>query len=62
MMIEYVLLGGVNDTEADAQRLVQLLQGSFCFVNLIVFNPYPGTIFRQSDQGALDRFITICYE
>jgi 23S rRNA (adenine2503-C2)-methyltransferase len=41
--IEYVLFGGLNDTDADADRLVKLLDGIPSRVNLIPYNPYPGT-------------------
>ncbi len=41
--IEYVLFGGLNDTDADADRLVALLEGIPSRVNLIPYNPYPGT-------------------
>lgn len=41
--IEYVLFGNLNDTDADADRLVQLLEGIPSRVNLIPYNPYPGT-------------------
>ena len=41
--IEYVLFGGLNDTDADADRLVTLLDGIPSRVNLIPYNPYPGT-------------------
>src|SRR5205823_6150426 len=39
---EYVMLGGENDSEADARRLVRLLHGLRAKVNLIPFNPFPG--------------------
>src|SRR5262249_7447530 len=38
---EYVMLAGVNDADADAQRLVRLLRGIRAKVNLIPFNPFP---------------------
>ncbi|MFT3706241.1 MAG: 23S rRNA (adenine(2503)-C(2))-methyltransferase RlmN [Archangium sp.] len=41
--IEYVLFGGLNDTDADADRLVKLLDGIPSRVNLIPYNPFPGT-------------------
>lgn len=44
--IEYVLFGGLNDTDADADRLVTLLAGIPSRVNLIPYNPYPGTGLR----------------
>lgn len=50
MFIEYVLLAGVNDCLEDARRLVGLLEPIECKVNLIVFNPHPGTRFRPSEH------------
>lgn len=44
--IEYVLFGGLNDTDADVERLVALLRGIPSRVNLIPYNPYPGTGLR----------------
>ncbi len=55
VVIEYVMLKGVNDTLADANRLVQLLSGVFCMVNLIVFNPHEGAIqFDRSDDESVN--------
>jgi 23S rRNA (adenine2503-C2)-methyltransferase len=45
LTFEYVLLGGVNDTEADAWRVVSLLANLNCKVNLIALNPGPGIPF-----------------
>jgi 23S rRNA (adenine2503-C2)-methyltransferase len=42
LTFEYVLLGGVNDTDADARRVVKLLSNLNCKVNLIALNPGPG--------------------
>ncbi len=53
---EYVLLRGVNDSEADALRLVKLLRGIRCKVNLIPFNPFPGSEFRRPDSEEVQRF------
>jgi len=50
---EYVMLGGVNDSPAFARELVSLLRGRPAKVNLIPFNPYPGTLFRRSAPGAI---------
>jgi 23S rRNA (adenine2503-C2)-methyltransferase len=44
--VEYVLFDGVNDTDADADRLVALLADLPARVNLIPYNPYPGTALR----------------
>ena len=51
---EYVMFDGVNDTMDDARRLVKLLKGIRCKVNLIPFNPYEGSEFsRPSDEKVL---------
>ena len=52
----YTLLNGVNDAEADAKRLVSLLHGIRAKVNLIPFNPFPGTSFSVSPRHRLLRF------
>ncbi|HEX4750043.1 MAG TPA: 23S rRNA (adenine(2503)-C(2))-methyltransferase RlmN [Bryobacteraceae bacterium] len=46
LTFEYVLLGGVNDTDADAKRVVRLLTHLNCKVNLIALNPGPGIPFE----------------
>lgn len=46
LTFEYVLLGGVNDSEADARRVVRLLANLNCKVNLIALNPGPGIPFE----------------
>ena len=53
---EYVMLEGVNDSSADAARLVRLLHGVRSKVNLIPFNAFPGSGFRSSSPGAIRRF------
>ncbi|GIX46695.1 MAG: dual-specificity RNA methyltransferase RlmN [Candidatus Tectimicrobiota bacterium] len=53
---EYVLLAGVNDSLADAQRLVKLLQGLRCKVNLLPFNEIPGAPYRRPDDETVQRF------
>lgn len=54
LTFEYVLLAEVNDREADAYRLVKLLHGIACKVNLIPFNPFPGSQFqRPTDRDVL---------
>lgn len=54
--IEYVLLGGVNDTMDDAARLVKLLKGVPCKVNLIPWNPHPGTAFQRPEPEQVAAF------
>lgn len=53
---EYVLLRGVNDSREDALRLTRLLRGIRSKVNLIPFNPFPGSEFQRPDDGAVRRF------
>ena len=45
---EYVMLEGINDSPAQARALARLLQGHPAKVNLIPFNPFPGTHYRRS--------------
>lgn len=47
---EYVLLDGINDTMEDAKRLTQLLRGIPCKINLIPFNPHPGSEFKRTED------------
>ena len=54
--IEYVLLGGLNDTPEDAKRLVRLLSDIPCKINLIPFNPHEGADFQPPTRAALDYF------
>lgn len=53
---EYVLLDGVNDSEAHARALVALIRDIPSKVNLIPFNPFPGTRYRRSGPAAIARF------
>ncbi|MBV8308318.1 MAG: 23S rRNA (adenine(2503)-C(2))-methyltransferase RlmN [Gammaproteobacteria bacterium] len=53
---EYVMLDGVNDSPAQARALARLLQGHPAKVNLIPFNPFPGTRYRRSPPQAIQRF------
>jgi 23S rRNA (adenine2503-C2)-methyltransferase len=53
---EYVLLAGVNDSPAQARALARLLAGHPAKVNLIPFNPFPGTRYRRSEPEAVHRF------
>jgi 23S rRNA (adenine2503-C2)-methyltransferase len=56
---EYVMLKGINDTEADARELVRLIQGIPAKVNLIPFNPWPGSTYERSSGNALHRFAKV---
>ncbi len=53
---EYVMLAGENDAPADARRLVRLLHGLRVKVNLIPFNPFPGSGFTPSPRAAIVGF------
>ncbi len=59
---EYVMLRGVNDSEADARELVRLIAGIPAKVNLIPFNPWPGSAYLPSTREQLDRFAGIVME
>jgi 23S rRNA (adenine2503-C2)-methyltransferase len=53
---EYVMLEDVNDSPAQARALARLLKGHPAKVNLIPFNPFPGTRYRRSDAAVIQRF------
>lgn len=53
---EYVMLRGVNDSIAQANQLVSLLKNNPAKVNLIPFNPFPGTSYRRSSADAIRQF------
>ncbi len=59
---EYVLIGGVNDTVADANRLVALLHGVPAKVNLIPFNPFPGSDLNAPLPAAIERFSQVLFD
>ena len=56
---EYVMLKGVNDSLEDAKSLVRLLAGIPAKINLIPFNPWPGTRFECSDWEQIESFAEI---
>ena len=56
---EYVMLKGVNDSDQDAHALVKLLEGIPAKMNLIPFNPWPGSPFECSSNTRIDRFSKI---
>jgi 23S rRNA (adenine2503-C2)-methyltransferase len=53
---EYVMLRGVNDSIAHADELYRLLRGKPAKVNLIPFNPFPGTVFKRSSAETIRHF------
>ncbi|MFN3889940.1 MAG: 23S rRNA (adenine(2503)-C(2))-methyltransferase RlmN [Beijerinckiaceae bacterium] len=58
---EYVMLKGVNDTPSDARELVRLLKGIPAKINLIPFNPWPGSQYECSDWDTIERFSDIVF-
>jgi 23S rRNA (adenine2503-C2)-methyltransferase len=58
---EYVMLKGVNDSAADAKALVRLLKGIPAKINLIPFNPWPGTKYECSDWDQIEKFSEIIF-
>ena len=59
---EYVMLKGVNDSDEDARRLVQLIKGIPAKINLIPFNEWPGSPFERSDWEQIKSFADIIYK
>lgn len=53
---EYVMLDGVNDSAAHAQELLALVERVPCKINLIPFNPFPGTSYRRSSRESISAF------
>src|SRR5215470_9671587 len=58
---EYVMLKGINDSIAEAKALVRLLKGLPAKINLIPFNPWPGSTFECSDWETIERFSEIVF-
>jgi 23S rRNA (adenine2503-C2)-methyltransferase len=54
--LEYVMLSGVNDSQQHAKQLIRLLEGVPCKVNLIPFNPFPGTEYVSSPMETIQAF------
>ncbi len=55
---EYIMIGGINDSQADAKRLVRLLHGVRCKVNLIAYNEHEGSGFKAPEPSSLNAFQT----
>jgi len=56
VMFEYAMLAGVNDSVAQARELGSLVRDVPCKINLIPFNPFPGTRYERSSPAAIERF------
>ncbi len=59
---EYVMLKGVNDSIDDAKALVRLLKGIPAKINLIPFNPWPGSKFECSDWEQIEKFSQVVFD
>ena len=59
---EYVMLKDVNDSDADARRLVKLISGIPAKINLIPFNEWPGAPYQRSDWSRIESFADIIYK
>jgi 23S rRNA (adenine2503-C2)-methyltransferase len=59
---EYVMLKGVNDSIADAKALVRLLKGIPAKINLIPFNPWPGSTYECSDWEQIEKFSQVVFD
>ena len=59
---EYVMLKGINDSDEDAHRLIKLISGIPAKINLIPFNPWPGSPYERSDWKRIEAFGDIVNE
>ncbi|MEL7460233.1 MAG: 23S rRNA (adenine(2503)-C(2))-methyltransferase RlmN [Pseudomonadota bacterium] len=59
---EYVMLKGVNDSDDDARRLIELIKGIPAKINLIPFNEWPGAPYERSSNNRIRAFADIIYK
>ena len=59
---EYVMLAGINDSDEDAHRLVQLISGIPAKINLIPFNEWPGAPYKRSSNNRIRAFSDIVHD
>ncbi|GAC24960.1 MAG: bifunctional tRNA (adenosine(37)-C2)-methyltransferase TrmG/ribosomal RNA large subunit methyltransferase RlmN [Alteromonadaceae bacterium] len=57
--VEYVMLNGINDSTDQAHELAKVLADTPCKINLIPFNPYPGSPYSRSSNSRIDRFAKV---
>ncbi|KAL5552899.1 hypothetical protein UlMin_040300 [Ulmus minor] len=62
VLFEYVMLAGVNDSDDDARRLADLVQGIPCKINLISFNPHSGSQFKPTTEERMIEFRNLLAE
>lgn len=60
--VEYVMLNGINDSTDQAHSLAKVLADTPCKLNLIPFNPYPGSPYTCSSNSRIDRFAKVLME
>lgn len=60
--VEYVMLNGINDSTDQAHQLAKVLADTPCKINLIPFNPYPGSPYTCSSNSRIDRFAKVLME
>jgi 23S rRNA (adenine2503-C2)-methyltransferase len=60
--VEYVMLNGINDSTDQAHALAKVLADTPCKLNLIPFNPYPGSPYTCSSNSRIDRFAKVLME
>ncbi len=53
---EYILLDGINDSPEHAKELIERVKGVRCKINLIPFNPFPGTVFKKPSEERIELF------
>jgi 23S rRNA (adenine2503-C2)-methyltransferase len=56
ILFEYMLIRGLNDTPADARRLIRMVHGIRCKVNLMSYNPIPGVPYERPEDEAVHAF------
>ena len=56
---EYVMLKGINDSISDAKALIKLMEGIPAKINLIPFNPWPGSPYERSEKSHIEQFAKI---
>ncbi|XP_039115591.1 dual-specificity RNA methyltransferase RlmN [Dioscorea cayenensis subsp. rotundata] len=62
VLFEYVMLAGINDSFEDAKRLIELVRGIPCKINLISFNPHSGSLFKPTPEEKMIEFRNILAE
>ncbi|USD36902.1 MULTISPECIES: bifunctional tRNA (adenosine(37)-C2)-methyltransferase TrmG/ribosomal RNA large subunit methyltransferase RlmN [Ferrimonas] len=60
--VEYVMLDHINDSTDQAHELAQVMKDTPCKINLIPFNPYPGSPYGKSSNSRIDRFAKVLME